>query len=92
MAAAECRVAAVFGAVATVVALRVRASGGVAPGDDMPHVDAAPGEAGEVTVVKGNVVGVGDVVGAASVLLVLSLALGAVFLLARLFSCKRGKG
>jgi hypothetical protein len=55
--------------------------------DHVPHVEPAPGEAGQVAaVVKGQVFGVGDVVGRAGVLLVLGVPRGAVFLFARFFS------
>ncbi len=65
-----------------------RAGRGVAARHDVPHVEAAPGQAGEVgAVVEGEVCWGGDVVGRAGVLLVLGVALGAVFLLAGFFAC-----
>ena len=68
-----------------------RAGRGVAAGDYVAHVEAAPGQAREVAaVVEGEVLWVGDVVCRAGVLLVLGVALGAVFLLTRLLSCKKG--
>jgi hypothetical protein len=58
----------------------------VAARHDMAHVEAAPGQARQVGVVKRDVVGGGDLVGGAGVLLVLGVALGAVFLFARFLS------
>lgn len=77
------------GGVPAVVAVGVvpRAARGVAAGDDVAHVEAAPGQTGQVAaVVEGEVFWVGDVVGGAGVLLVLRVALGAVLLFAGLLS------
>jgi hypothetical protein len=75
--------------VPAVVAVGVLAGAGrgVPAGDDVPHVEAAPGQARQVAVVEGEVFRLGDRVGRAGVLLVLGVAGGAVFLLAGFLSC-----
>ncbi len=50
--------------VAAAVGVVARAGGRVAAGDDVAHVEAAPGQAGQVAaIVEGEVGGGGDVVG-----------------------------
>lgn len=74
--------------VAAVAAVSARTRRRVAPSDDVPHVETAPGQARQVTaIVKAEVFWVGNVVSQAGVLLVLRVPGGAVLLLASLFPC-----
>lgn len=58
----------------------------VPAGDDVAHVETAPGQAGQVAVVEGEIIGAGHRVDVCCVCVVLSFALGAVLLVACFFS------